>query len=188
MSWSAKRWGTAVFCALTAIAAPAHCQPYAEQTIELEGETVRYSIRAFPPGANVVDPSVPLQPNSALNTAKLLELHLSTGAAEEAALLSNAPRRRFEVLKDYRESVGEDNFKQVYTEYFEPRNRVLAELAIGEHSLLIWHLRDTNRYVGQFYVRVDGRTLMDDVPSPERARLRRILEAVRAGKLSLPGI
>jgi hypothetical protein len=186
MKWKVKRRVTAALCALATIAAPALCQPYAEQAIELEGETVRYSIRAFPPGANIVDPSVPLQPNSALNTAKLLELHLSTGATEEAALLSNAPRRRFEVLKDYRESVGDENFKRIYTEYFEPRNRVLAEVAIGEHSLLIWHLRDPNRYAGQFYVRVDGRTLMDDVPSPERTRLRRILEAIRAGRLAFP--
>jgi len=186
MSGMGKSWSVPVFCAMMALTAPAQSQPYAQRTIELDGETIQYSLRTFAPGANVVDPAVPLEPTSALNTAQLLELHLSTGAAEEAALLSNAPRRRFEVLQDYRASVGEDNFKRVYTEYFEPRNRVLAEVAIGEHSLLVWHLRDPNRYAGQYYVRIEGRTLMDDVPSLERARLRRILEAIRTGRLPLP--
>ena len=181
-------WFPLICGALMALAGIAQAQPYAVQTLELDGQSVQFSIRAFAPGANIVDPSVPLEPSSALNTAKLLELHLSTGAAEEAALLSNAPRRRFEVLREYQASVGDDSFRQVYTEYFEPRNRVVAEVTIGEHSLLVWHLRDPNRYAGQYYVRVEGKTLMDDIPSPERARLRRILEAVRAGKLQLPGM
>jgi len=188
MSGMGKSWSVPVFCAMMAIAGLAQAQPYAGQSIVLDGESVQFSIRAFAPDANIVDPSVPLEPNSALNTAKLLELHLSTGSAEEAALLSNAPRRRFEVLQEYQASVGDDSFRQVYTEYFESRNRVVAEVTIGEHSLLVWHLRDPNRYAGQYYVRVEGRTLMDDVPSLERARLRRILEAIRTGKLQLPAM
>ena len=188
MSGMGKSWSVPVFCALMALTAPAQSQPYAQRTIELDGETIQYSLRTFAPGANIVDPSVPLEPNSALNTAKLLELHLSTGSAEEAALLSNAPRRRFEVLQEYQASVGDDSFRQVYTEYFESRNRVVAEVTIGEYSLLVWHLRDPNRYAGQYYVRVEGRTLMDDVPSLGRARLRRILEAIRTGKLQLLGM
>ena len=79
------------------------------------------------------------------------------------------------------------DFRQVYAEYFRPANRVVAELSTGEHSLLVWYLHESNRYAGQYYVRVEGKTLLDDVPSPERARLRRLLEAIRAGRLSVPG-
>ena len=54
---------------LFALAANAPAQPYAEYTLDTGDETLRYSIRAFPPGANVVDPAAPLEPTSALNTA-----------------------------------------------------------------------------------------------------------------------
>ncbi len=179
-------WSAAAFCALALLANSALAQSYAVRTIEIEGETIQYGIRAFAPGANAVDGPAKLEPTSALDTAKLIGRHLAAGSGEDAAMLSNSPRRRFEVLRDYKDSVGEDGFKQVYAEYFDPRNQVLAEIAIGEHSLLVWHLREANRYAGQFFVRMDGRTLMDDVPSPARVRLRKLLEAVRDGRLALP--
>lgn len=182
----AKAWSAAAFCAFALLADCALAQSYALRTIELEGETIQYGIRAFAPDANTVDPTARLEPASALDTAKLIGRYLADGASEDAALLSNSPRRRFEVFRDYKDAVGEDGFKQVYGEYFDPRNRVLAEIVIGEHSLLVWHLREANRYTGQFFVRTEGRTLMDDVPSPARDRLRRILEAVRAGHVPLP--
>jgi hypothetical protein len=63
----------------------------------------------------------------------------------------------------------------------------VAEVIMGTHSLLVWHLRDGDRYAGQYYARVEGKVLMDDVPSEARFRLRRVLEAIRAGKMPLPG-
>ena len=161
-------------------------QPFAEQTVELNGETLHYSIRAFPAGANLIDPAATLEPVSALDTAKLLNRFLTSGKIEDAALLSNAPRRRFEVLRDYKDSVSEDGFKQVYAEYFYPENRVMAEVSVGNHSLLVWHLRANNRYAGQFYVQIDGKFYVDDRPSPARTALRRLLEAIRDGRLPLP--
>lgn len=168
------------------LAALAHGQPLAERSIELDGETLNYSLRTFPPGAPSVDANAEPEPTSALNTAKLLSAYLRSGKVEEAALLSTAPRRRFEILLDYKTAVGEEDFKQVYAQYFLPQNRLMAEIVMGPHSLLVWHLRDNNAYAGQYYVQVEGKVLMDDAPSLERLRLRRILEAVRAGTISLP--
>ena len=161
-------------------------QPLAERTVELDGETLHYSIRMFAPGVQLSDPSVTLAPTNALNTAKLLNQHLTAGDIEDAALLSNAPRRRFEVLRDYKLSVSDDGFKQVFTEYFYPENRLLAEVAMGAHSLLVWRMREGERYAGQYYVKVGGKVLMDDAPSETRSRLRRVLEAIRTGILPLP--
>ena len=172
--------------ALLAAAYGALAQPIGERTIELDGETLRFSVRTFAPDANLVDPAAQLEPVSALDTAKLLGRFLAAGASEDAAMLSNAPRRRFEVLREYQASVGDEGFRKVFAEYFEPGNRVVAELAMGKHSLLVWHLRGANRYAGQYYVQVEGKVLMDDVPSQERVRLRRLLEAVRSGTLPLP--
>lgn len=176
-------WPAAAGLLFTALA---HSQPLAERSIELEGETLAYSVRTFPSGAQAVDPAAVPEPTSALNTAKLLSAYLTAGKVEEAALLSTAPRRRFEILLDYRNTVGEEDFKQIYTQYFLPQNRLLAEIVMGPHSLLVWHLRESNAYAGQYYVQVEGKVLMDDAPSPGRFRLRRILEAVRAGKIALP--
>lgn len=71
----------------------------------------------------------------------------------------------------------------MFEEYFDPANRLLAEVAIGRHHLLVWRLEGRERIVGQYYVEIEGRVLMDDVPSVTRRQLRRVLEAWRAGEL-----
>lgn len=167
-------------------AAPVLAQPYAARSVEIAGETLRYEIRTLPAGAFPVAAPAPLEPTSALNTATLLNRYLSAGRIEDAALLSNAPRRRFEVLRDYRRSVGEDGFRKVYAEYLAPENRLVAELIMDRHSLLIWRLGRSGTYAGQYFVRIEGKVLMDDVPGTTRARLHRVFEAVRAGEVALP--
>ena len=182
-----RNWGLTPFFALF-IAGALHAQTDETRTLEIEGGgQVTYTLRKHPPDAHVLSPAAELAPTSALDAAKLLNLHLSTGDIEEAALLSNSPRRRFEVLLDYRQSVGEDEFKRVFTQYFFPENRLLAEIGIGSHRLLIWQLKDgalqSSQLAGQYFVEVEGRYLIDDVPNQTRANLRRVLEAYRAGKI-----
>jgi len=120
---------------------------------------------------------------SARQTANRVLHHLAEGDIEQAALLSNAPRRRYEVLREYRASVGEDEFRRVFGQYFVPGNRLVAEVALDEHRLLVWDLGEAgHRLAGQYYVEIEGKFLMDDVPSEKRAQLRRVLEAYRTGK------
>ena len=170
------------------LSAGVHAQGGETRTLELEGGgRVTYTVRAHPPGAHNLTPKTELTPGTALDTAKMLNLHLSTGDIEEAALLSNSPRRRFEVLREYRDSVGADEFKRVFTQYFYPENRLLAEIVIGNHSLLVWRLQDgASRIAGQYFVEVEGRYLIDDVPNDARTSLRWVLEAYRAGTISNP--
>lgn len=107
--------------------------------------------------------------------------HLAEGNIEAAAAMSNAPERRREVLRNFREAAGEEEFKRLFSRYFAPQNRLLMEAAIGKHRLLIWDLGEAgNRLVGLYYVEVDGRFVLDDVPNEQRARLQRVLEAYRA--------
>lgn len=169
------------------LARPALAQSGEARTLEIDGGgQVAYTLRSFPADAHLLTPAAELAPTSALNAAKLLNLHLSTGDIEEAALLSNSPRRRFEVLHQYRESVGEEAFKRVFAQYFAPENRLVAEIAIDAHRLLIWDLREgAMRIAGQYFVEVEGRYLVDDVPNATRAKLRVLLEAYRSGKIAL---
>ena len=123
----------------------------------------------------VTDPA-----ESARASATRLLALLAEGDIEAAARLSNAPERRYEVLRDYRAQVGEEEFKRVYARYFEPSNRLMAEAAIGKRRLLVWQLGQAGgQLAGQFFVEVDGRFLLDDVPSPERQRLERVLREYR---------
>ena len=125
----------------------------------------------------------PAAPDSARETALTVLKHLAAGDLEQAAALSNAPQRRLEVLREYRNSVGEEAFKQAFDRFLAPQNPLIAEVAIGPRRLLIWQLGEAgNHLAGQFYVEVDGRFLLDDVPSGERDELRRVLRRYRAEK------
>jgi hypothetical protein len=117
---------------------------------------------------------------SAFEAAKQLLRYLADGDIEQAARRSNAPQRRYEVLRDFRAAIGEDEFKRLFARYFEPQNRLIAEYALGPRRLLVWELGEAqNHLAGQYYVEVDGRFLMDDVPSDERSKLRQVLDAYR---------
>jgi hypothetical protein len=128
----------------------------------------------------LLDPSAP---DSARETALTVIQHLAAGELEQAAALSNAPERRFEVLRAYRDSVGEETFKRTFGRFLEPENRLIAEVAIGPRRLLVWELGEAGgQLAGQFYVEVDGKVVLDDVPSRERDALRRVLNKYRKEK------
>lgn len=165
------------------VPAGATAQVAEERSAEIEGETLHYTLRAHPADAHGAAPADPLTPVNALGTLKLLNRYLIAGKIEDAALLSNAPKRRYEVLQDYLQEAGEKEFRGVFEQYFLPGNRLVAEIGMGEHTLLVWHLAQTDRYAGLFFIRVEDRTLMDDIPSKTRLQLRQLLEAYRAGAL-----
>jgi hypothetical protein len=120
----------------------------------------------------------PGAPDSAHPTAIRVLRHLADAEIAAAAALSNAPKHRLEVLRAYRDAVGEEEFKRVFAEYLN--TQVVAEVALGPRRLLVWRLSAAGeRIAGQFYIEAEGRFVMDDVPSPERSELRRVLEKFR---------
>jgi hypothetical protein len=128
----------------------------------------------------LLDPSAP---DSARETALTVIKHLAAGDLEQAAALSNTPKQRFELLSGYRDRIGEEEFKRIFGRFLAPENRLIAEVAIGPRRLLVWELAEAGRpLAGQFYVEVDGKFLLDDVPSRERDRLRRVLNKYRKEK------
>ena len=120
---------------------------------------------------------------SAQSVALQILRFLAAGDIEQAAKISNAPERRAEVLREFRARVGEEEFKRIYSEYLAPENRVIAEVALGPRRLVVWKLGTAgDRVVGQYYVRIDNRFVMDDGRSPERAELTRALAKYRSIK------
>ena len=167
---SARRLSRAL-AALVLACGAALAQPQ-ERSLALEnGETLRFQ---------VLDATVP-DDHSARRVSERLLRHLAAGELEEAALLSTAPRRRYAELASYRATVGEREFKEVFERYLAA-GAPLMEVAIDEHRLLIWDLAEgaQHRLAGQYFVRIQDRFLLDDVPSATRSRLRKVLEAYRA--------
>ena len=151
----------AAFIACVALAACAH---------EAPRETGPYQL--------IENPAESAQP-----VALQILRYLAAGEIDQAAKFSNAPERRAEVLREFRARVGEEEFKRVYSEYLAPENRVIAEIAFGPRRLVVWRLGTAgNRVVGQYYVRVDDRFVMDDERSPERTELTRALAKYRSTK------
>jgi hypothetical protein len=129
--------------------------------------------RELPPYREVLDIA-----DSARPTAERLLQHLAAGDIEAAAALSNAPTERAELLRAYRDRVGESEFRRVFAEY--AAKPVRREIAIGERRLVMWDL--DGPLGAQYFVRAGERFLLDDVPSAERTELRRVLSAYRAGR------
>lgn len=180
---SAKRWGPALFLLLL-LCAFTYARAQEQHTLELEnGERVDYALRLYPADAHLLDPKTVLQPRSVLDTAKLVTRYLSEGRVEDASLLSNAPKARYARLRESFEGWSESDFQRAYGRYFDPENRIVGEIAIDRHHLLIWYLRDTDYLAGFFLVDIEGRLLIDDVPNETRNNLRRVLQAYRDGKL-----
>ena len=167
-----------VFLLVSALAA-------AQETRLLEsddGSRIRYTLRTFAPDANLLETAAELAPTDPLSAAKLVTRHLAAGRLEEASLLSNAPKARFARLRESFTGWSEADFARAFGRYFAPGNRIVGDAAIGNHRLLMWYLKDTDHVTGYFFVEVDGRLLIDDVPSEARANLRRVLDAHRSGR------
>lgn len=157
----------------------------AEETrvIETEdGDRIRYTLRTYPAGAHRIDPAVVLAPTDAISTAKLVTQHLAAGRIEDVSLLSNAPKARYERLRESLTGWTEADFARAYSRYFAPENRFVGDAAIGNHRLVMWYLKDTDYLTGYFLVEMDGKFLLDDIPSETRSKLRQVLEAHRSGR------
>ena len=169
-----RRLVAALGLCVVALAAPA-----AERTLDTgDGRVIRY---------DVLEPGAPSGPPSAAAAALELVRLLAAGRIEDAAALSNAPARRLEVLRDYRVSVGEDEFRRVFGQFLQPQNRIAAEVAIGPRRLVIWDLGEAGHHLAaQYFVQAEGKFVLDDVPSEARSDLRLVLQAYRKDKAATP--
>jgi hypothetical protein len=140
----------------------------------LLGGCVAAPPRELPPYREVVNAA-----DSARPTADRILSLLAAGDIDAAAALSNAPEQRAELLRAYRERVGETEFRRAFADYAS--HRAVREIAIGDRRLLIWDLG--RQRSAQYFVRSGNGFVLDDVPSAERDELRRVLAAYRDGRV-----
>lgn len=139
-------------------------------------------LRKYPANAHLLDPRETLEPTSALATAKLAVRYLSEGRLEEVAVLSNAPKARYERLREALGNWTPEDFRRAYTPFFAADSWIVGEVAQGPRHLIMWRRGDIGYISGYLLVEIDGRYFLDDVPSPERSRLRRVLQSFRASE------
>jgi hypothetical protein len=147
-----------------------------------DGVRIRYTLHTYPAEAHRVDPATELAPTDALSAAKLVTQHLAAGRLEEVSLLSNAPKARYERLRESFSGWSPEDFARAFGRYFAPENRIVGEAAIDNHRVLMWYLSDTEYVTAYYFVEVEGKLLLDDAPSETRARLRQVVEAFRANR------
>lgn len=158
---------------------------WAEETrvLELEdGGRIRYTLRTYPAEAHRLDPATELAPTDALNAAKLVTQHLAAGRIEDVSLLSNAPKARYERLRESFSGWSKDDFARAFGRYFAPGNRIVGEAAIGNHRVLMWYLKNTDYITAYYFVEIEDKMLLDDAPSETRSNLRHVVEAHRSGR------
>jgi hypothetical protein len=176
----------AAACACLALAS-AHAQTGQARSLKLaDGSRIDYTVRDFPSDAQAPVTDAKLAQTNALDTARLLISDLARGQIEDAALLSNAPKQRYKLLHDAYAGWTSADFARAYGRYFLAQNRIVAEASIGEHHLVLWRLQDIGYLAGYFFMDIDGKTYLDDWPSPARSQLEQVLWAYRSGKLPLP--
>ena len=107
----------------------------------LAGDAADARRGVLPVVAGLVEPTAA---DSAHPTALRILRHLAQGEIEAAAALSNAPRQRLELLRNYRNFVGEEEFKRIYGRYLAPENKLVAEVALGPRRLLVWDLGEAS--------------------------------------------
>lgn len=123
--------------------------------------------------------------SGAIATSLALYRALTTGDMEKVAALSNDPEKTVEKYRQYRERLGDADFRKMFTSYFDGSSTYTHELTIGSHHLLLIEDTDNAALAAQFYEARDGKFLVDEKPSPERDQLGKLFMAIREGKLKL---
>jgi hypothetical protein len=144
---------------------------------------INYQLTAFEPPLKITRQ---LQSdNGAVNASLQLYRALGTADISTAAAMSNDRERTYAKYERYVERLGMAEFKKMFLSYFVGGASYTHELVIGEHHMLLVEDPADDTIAAQFYVRVEGKYLIDEKPGPERDQLGRLFMAVREGKLKL---
>ncbi len=108
---------------------------------------------------------------------------LAKGDIAAAARLTTDPAAAAETWQQYRERLGTAAFQKEMAAYFTSRNRIVAEAAYGDETMLL--VKTPDYTAGQVYRRRDGKVfVVAGRPLSDASRvLGRVLNLANEGKL-----
>ncbi len=122
--------------------------------------------------------------DSAVECSFLFYSLLAKGDIQEASTLATDPTKTADIWTNYRERLGMDDFKKEMQGYFTSGNVILAELVLGEDTMLVIKTEDGT--IGQLYQKKDAKYFMTGMPFSDAAKtLGKVLTMIQDGKIKL---
>jgi hypothetical protein len=122
--------------------------------------------------------------NSALDCSLLYYSLLAKDDIQAASKLEADPVKAADKWSKYKERIGKDDFKKIMEDYFTSGNVILAELVLGEDSILV--LKTEDGIAGQFYRKKDGKYFVIGMPFSDTAdTLGKVLTMIQDGEVKL---
>mgnify|MGYP000847795548 CR=1 FL=1 len=151
-------------------------------TVEVEGKTV--TVQAATMNRVIMGNDIGAgDQKTPLGCSLLYYALLAKGEIAEASTLSTDPKATAERWEQYKQRLGGEEFKKEMAAYFTSKNTVLAELTLGEFSMLVVKTPDVTG--GQIYVKQDGKWLLDETRKTEpRKAFGKILSRVQNGEIT----
>ena len=101
-----------------------------------------------------------------------------------ASNLAADPAKAADIWTRYSERLDKDDFKREMKKYFTSGNVILAELVLGDDTMLV--IRTEDGIVGQLYLKKDGKYFINGMPFSDSAKtLGKVLTMIQEGKIKL---
>jgi len=153
----------------------------AELVVTVGGKEVRMDRMTINHEITATDKSKGDQ-SSAMTCSFLVYGLLAKGDIQGAAKLSIDPTKAAENWTKYRTRVGEEFFNKMMSDYFTSKNVAMAELVLGEDTMLVVKTEDGP--IAQFYQKKAGKYLMTNDPAAGKT-FGKVLSMIREGKIKL---
>ena len=157
--------------------------PMKELTVD--GVKISYKVKLFEPPTVVTMNEKMLNQSSAVNCSYLLYSKLAKGDINEAAALSNNAAAVKQDYTLYRERIGDEKFKKMFSNYFGGGLSLRYELTIGTRHMLVIHDKEMDMPTAQFYVDDGKKFIVDEKESKEKDQLGKLFNALQDGTLNM---
>ena len=122
--------------------------------------------------------------NSPMECTFLFYSLLAKGDIQGASKLSLDPAKTLEKWTNYMERIGGNDFRKGIEDYYASNNIVLAELLLGDDTMLL--IKSTDAITGQFYKKKDGKYFRSEMSSSDNLIiLGKVLTMIQEGKVKL---
>jgi hypothetical protein len=156
-----------------------HAGDFMSKSVKVKDKDVAFEAVAHDPPLVIRKDAAGENQASALNCSRLMFSRLAQGDIAGAAKLSNDPAAVTKKYTDYRERLGEAEFRQQFAGYFSGGAALKYEIRVGRRHLLIVHDAEMEMDMAQVYVENGGTFLADEKDSAERSQVLGVFAALK---------